>query len=386
MKVLFVLTPAFNPNGGGVQRTTYKLGKYFSEHEIEVAYFSTSNTGHVKVEFGNLYHAKESDGAKNSENIIELKETLKNFQPDFVINQMPYVKALREELFLNEFKKDYLLFGCLRNSLFNFKSNARDRMQQMMPNPVFKIMDNPLGIGLVKQRHYFKHRKDLKAILDQHDKFILLTPPNREELSFFVDDYKNEKVMSIPNSIPSVMEIPVSKDKIILHVGRLNVQQKRSDLLLKVWEKVYEYLPEWKFVIVGEGPYMNNLKEEIKNKNLPRVKLEGFQKPESYYKRAPIFMMPSAYEGFPNTLIEAQSFGCVPFAFDSYSALSWIVNKEDAILSPAFEPQDMANKIIELAQNENKLELMRQAALKNAKKFTINEVGNIWMKLFEKLS
>ena len=80
-------------------------------------------------------------------------------------------------------------------------------------------------------------------------------------------------MLSIPNSIPSVVRAPGQKEKIILHVGRLNIQQKRSDLLLKVWGKVFPMLPDWEFVIVGDGEYKEQLELEIKSKNLPRVKI-----------------------------------------------------------------------------------------------------------------
>jgi len=386
MKILFTISSSFNPNAGGVQRTTFKLGKYFTEQGLKVAYFSMANKGHVSVGHGILFHSNEIGGADNTNNLIKLKKVLNDFRPDFVINQMPYLKPLRETLFQFKSVFNYILLGCLRNSLFNFKNNVRDRTQQMMPATIFRILDNPIGLNLVKKRHVIRHRKDLKAIIDQHDKFILLAPPNRDEMQYFVGDYKKEKILSIPNSIPEVLKVPEIKNKTILHVGRLNIQQKRSDLLLKVWDKVYEKLPDWEFIIVGDGPYMESIETKIKDNLIPRVTMAGYQEPETFYKKAPIFMMPSAYEGFPNTLIEAQSYGCIPFAFDSYSALSWIVNdNQDAFLSPAFDVNDMAQKIVSLALDGLKTQKMQQVVINNAKRFTINDVGKIWLSLFEDL-
>jgi len=386
MKVLFTMTPAFDPNEGGVQRTTFKLGKYFTEKGIDVAYFSTSSTGHVEVDYGILFHGQYANGSNNLKNIEELKKILNSFQPDFVINQMPYEKKIREVLFQNKNKQDYFLLGCLRNSLFNFTSNARDRMEQMMPSTVFKTMDNSFGISIIKKRHRIKHRKDLKNIIDKHDKFILLAPPNRKELNYFVGTYKKEKVISIPNSIPKVFKNIKQKEKIILHVGRLNVKQKRSDLLLGFWEQVYAELPDWKFLIIGDGPYYESLEKDIQRKKLPRIELLGYQKPEPYYKKSTFFMMPSAYEGFPNTILEAQSHGCIPFAFDSYAALSWIVNdKKDSILSPAFETKHMAENLIRIAKDQHLKNKMIQASFENAERFTIDKVGQIWLDLFKNL-
>ena len=312
-----------------------------------------------------------------------MKNVLK---PDIVINQMPYEEGLRDTLAELKSSQGYKLLGCLRNSLFSFKSNARDKMKQLLPAPVFKLLDNPVGIGLVQLRHKFKHRRDLKAIIDRHDYFILLAPPNREELRYFVGDYKKEKVVSIPNSIPFVHEDLSQKEKIILHVGRINISQKRSDLLADFWEKLHKQVPGWKFVVVGDGPYFKTLKSEVEQRNLPRIALEGFQTPEAYYKRASVFMMPSAYEGFPNTLLEAQSYGCAPVLFNSYKALDWIVEdgKNAKLISP-FDTQLMADEVAALCNQPDTLKHMQLSALGNAKRFTIERVGNQWEEFFEEI-
>jgi glycosyltransferase involved in cell wall biosynthesis len=260
-------------------------------------------------------------------------------------------------------------------------------MARLLPSLVFKVLDNPLGIGLVQLRHWLKHRRQLKCILNRHDSTVLYTEANRQELQHFVGHYKKDYVGIIPNPVTEVFQGPLQKEKYILHVGRLNVQQKRSDLLLDFWEKTYPRLPDWEFVIVGDGPYKKTLEEEIEKKALPRIKLKGFQDPAPYFKQAPIFIMPSAYEGFPNVLPEAQSFGAVPVAFYSYGALPYIINEDvDGCLIEAYNVETMSNKIVQLAGDHDKLANMQQAALTNAERFTLEKVGKQWAALFQRLS
>ncbi len=387
MKVLYTLTPAFSPNDGGVQRVTYNVGRFFAEQGLSVHYYSLAKEGHIAAEFGELHHAPEEGGASNPANIAEMHRLLETLRPEVVINQMPYVRELREGLYRGKEQYEYLLLGCLHNSLFNFKSNVRDRMKALLPKPVYLALDNPLGIALIQQRHRWRHRKDLKAILDQHDFFVLLAPPNRDELNYFVGAYKADKVISMPNSIPRLFPDDSEKERVLLHVGRLNVPQKRSDLLAPFWERVHSALPKWRFIVVGDGPYRPQLEREIRERNLPRIQLEGYQKPGPYYRKADLFMMPSAYEGFPNTLLEAQSYGCVPLAFDSYAAIRWIVHDgRDALLAPSFDLDVMATQLIELAQDPVRLASMRSAALENAGRFTIDSVGRQWVEFFEKFA
>lgn len=386
MKILFVLTPAFNPNDGGVQRTTFKLGKCFTENGLQVSYISLAHEGHVDAEFGDLYHSKLDGGCNNSKNIQYMDEVLGTVQPDIVINQMPYEVALRNGLADAKKKHGFTLLGCLRNSLFAFKSNAKEIAQRTFPKWSHPFIDNPLGIGVLQAYHKSKHSSELKTILDVHDKYILLAPPNRDELEYFVGKYQSDKVLSIPNSIPEVFDSEVKKEKIILHVGRLNIAQKRSDLLAPFWKGIQDQLPDWKFVIVGDGPYRKTLEQEIRDFKLERIELVGYQKPEEFYKRASIFMMPSAFEGFPNTILEAQSYGCVSFVFNSYAALDWIVNDgDDSFLSPPFQTNVMVDQMVKLAKSDERLAEMRGKSFANAKRFTIDQVGKIWLKFFKEL-
>lgn len=386
MKIMFTLTPAFNPNAGGVQRTTYKLGRFFTEQGLDVSYYSLANAGHVPVEYGQLFTAPASGSNQNPVNIQDLERVLQQVKPQIVINQMPYERELTQALADHKTVVGYTLLGCLRNSLFSVKNNIIQTAEQLFPARLIPFLNHQLGRWILLQLHRFKHRRSLQFILDRHDKFILLAPPNREELAYFVGDYQADKVLSIPNSIPGVATKNLHKEKIILHVGRLNIPQKRSDLLLDFWEKACPELPEWRFVIVGDGPFYGTMVSEIKKRGLPRLQLVGYQRPEPYYEQAAVFIMSSAYEGFPNVLLEAQSFGAVPLAFANYAALLWIVNDgKDAVLSQPFDTTQMAHQVIQLIGDSGRLAQMQQAAKENAAKFTIEKVGQMWLKLFQAL-
>lgn len=386
-KILFVLTPSFDPNSGGVQRTTFKLGKYFTEKGHDVAYYSFATDGHIESRYGTLSHSRAPGGVEEKKNLELLEKVCADVNPDFVINQMPYEYPLTELLGQIKSKYQFILLGCLRNSLFSVINNIEASMRSLMPGPIFSLFNNPVGKKIAHQRHKYLHRKSLKHIISNHDRYILLSPPNNTELKYFVGDFMQEKILSIPNSIPAVCSDLSKKEKRILHVGRLTNTQKRSELLLPYWNACKDRLPDWEFTIVGDGPYIKELQKQIKTEHIERVTLTGFQKPEEYYKSASIFMMPSAYEGFPNTILEAQSFGCPVVAYNSYDALDWIVNdKEDAFLIEPFDVQKMADKTVELATETKKLKRAQNASLQNAAKFTIDKVGKIWEELFKELS
>lgn len=388
MKILFVMTRAFNPNAAGVQRTTFKSGKYFVEQGLEVAYLSTKVSGHTEVQFGELFHFREQEEFNNKQNIQYFEKVLFRWKPDVVINQMPYVKKLRSLLFANKYKCGYTLLGCLHNSLFNFYSNLRHKLQASLPNYMFNLVDHKIGLGAVQYYHRIKHGRVLKQILDSHDHYVLLSPQNKDELAYFVGDYKADKLEVIPNSIPETIPSAIDhKEKILLSVGRLDTVQKRADLFLPIWEQIAPTLRKWKFIIVGHGEYSKVLQQEIENKKIPNVCLAGYQIPEPYYKKASIFLMTSAYEGFPNTILEAHSHACPVVAFNTYAALSWIVNdQKDAKLISPYDVEAFAKVVVELARNDKERQAMQVAALENANRFTIDKVGQMWLELFNRIS
>lgn len=386
LKLLFTLTPAFNSNAGGVQRTTYKLGKFFTEQGIHVSYYSMADTGHETAFHGSMFHASEPGGAASKANQEKFINTLKEIRPDIVINQMPYERGLTDTLAFHKKSLNYVLLACLHNSLFSVVNNLDDYGRRVLPRIVVPFAENNISRRILILIHKILHARDLRHILEQHDKVILLTPPNKDELSYFVEKYQQEKVLAIPNSISKGNTGLFRKEKIILHVGRINLAQKRSDLLLPYWRDVHLKLPDWRFVIVGDGPHREIMESEIQEEKIPRVQMVGFQNPEHYYEIAAIFMMPSAFEGFPNTILEAQSYGCPVIAFNSYGALGWIVNDGiDALLIKPYDTTQMAVQTVALVLNPSRLTKMKEAALRNAGRFTDDNVGKLWLQMLNEL-
>lgn len=388
MKVLIVQTPACNPENGGVQRITYSLGEYFSLKGISVCYFSFEAIGNKTPQYGTLQFARHPKGIENSLNRDQFSHFINEMNPHIVINQMPYENGLVDLLVKQQTELNFKLLACLHNSLFAFKNNLKDILTRRIGRGLTGLAYHLLLDKLIIGWHVRKNAKVLKGIIDRHDKFITETEPNITELRFFLPNFPKDKVLCIPNPLGiKVGGFNINqKEKIILHVGRINVEQKRSDLLLNYWHKIYRKLPDWKFIVVGDGPFLSVLKDQVLVSEVDRMELVGYQDPKEFYKKASIFMMPSANEGLPNTIIEAQSSGCPVIAFRSYPAIDWIVNNgNDSVLIEPFDVYKMAEKTIELAKNQIQRDEMQRNALMNANRFSIDIVGAKWLSLFDQI-
>ena len=379
-RILFVLTPALDPNVGGVQMSTWKLATFFRDSEHVVGVFSFAQHGHVPQTFASLFAAPEGGNVASQANLRALGAAVEAFRPDVVINQMPYEHAIGSVLRALD---PPLLLGCLRNTLFSVKNNLDGYGARALPKGLAPLFRNPLGRWWLLSRHRARHRNDLERILATYDRFVMFAPPNLEELRFFVPDFAPDKIRLVPNSVPRVLVDVPEKEKRVLWLGRLEYRQKRADLILPVWKRIRAALPDWELDVVGDGPALKDLQTEIAAQGVQGVTLHGRQKPDEYFRRAPVFLMTSAFEGFPNTVAEAQSFGAVPVLFNTFPVAEWLVSDgANGFLVRPFDVDAMAARVVQIARDDARQELML-GALENARRFEIERVGQIWERLFD---
>jgi glycosyltransferase involved in cell wall biosynthesis len=110
-----------------------------------------------------------------------------------------------------------------------------------------------------------------------------------------------------------------AREREFLSVCRL-VPQKGVDVLLEAFALLPpEIRRDWRLRIVGDGPERQALEQQARSLAIAdRVMFEGFQSdPPRFFRRAPIFVLPSRFEGMPNALLEAMGFGLVPVVTDA---------------------------------------------------------------------
>lgn len=360
--------------------TTYKLSKWLANAGHVVGVFSFVREGHNQEDFVDLYLPIDGSGPENEQNLDALRRALERFRPDVVINQMPYEHDIGRTL------RDFgppLLLGCLRNTLFSVKNNLNRYASKALPKYIAPFFRNRLGRAWLLSYHRKRHRSDLEKILDTYDYFVMFAPQNLDELAYFVPGFEKRKIKLVPNSIPAVLDDVPAKEKRLLWLGRLDYHQKRTDLILPLWEKIRPLLPGWELDVVGDGPALDDLKREISSRSIKGVTLHGRQVPDEFYHRSPVYIMTSAFEGFPNTVIEAQSFGVIPVLFNSFRVAEFIVaDGVDGFLVEPFDLDSMASRIVEIAQSVEQPD-MASRALESARRFQIDTVGEVWQQLFD---
>lgn len=101
----------------------------------------------------------------------------------------------------------------------------------------------------------------------------------------------------------------VGSKNLMLSIARFNYQ-KNQERILEILKFAEEKNPqEWEAIFVGEGDTLDEMESYAKDNNLPARFMSPTTDVKKYYDLADILVMPSRYEAFPYTLVEAQANG-----------------------------------------------------------------------------
>lgn len=383
MNVLFII--GYYPSIGGVEAITTNLSNEF-----------------VKLNYGVhiLSFWKNCDlelmGLDKCVNVGMLSTPVfskKNI--DYLHN---YIISNNIDIILNQWCLPYFVTRLIKHARkgTNCKYVA---VHQNMPTTNARIknveidIENNNGLLLINKIKWHAYnlasRLSLKYVYKNCDRFSLLSASFIPFAMKYIWESNGDKFISIPESFDSDADgtLP-QKDNELLYLGRIDYNQKRVRRVIDIWSKLEKRYPNWHLTIVGDGPDITNVKQKVFEYGLQRVYFEGFQKSYKYFKRAPIMLLVSEYEGFGIVLAEAQSYGCVPVALDSYTALHDIVEngKNGIITNYPYSEDEFVRHISYLIENESIRNTMALNAIQSVRKFELNAIVDKWLKLFSGLN
>ncbi|PDZ67507.1 glycosyltransferase family 1 protein [Bacillus paramobilis] len=111
------------------------------------------------------------------------------------------------------------------------------------------------------------------------------------------------------NAVRNEFNIPVEQ-KVIGHIGRFS-ESKNHIFILKVFNEVLKYDPNFMLVLVGDGPLKNSIELESKRLGIyEKVRFLGVRKDiPRIIRMFDVFLFPSLFEGFGIVALEAQCAG-----------------------------------------------------------------------------
>jgi len=211
---------------------------------------------------------------------------------------------------------------------------------------------------------------------------------------------KPEKIIVMPNRInlerfkinnPSISNKRSDQAliKTILFVHWLS-KRKGADVLVPIVKHLinFEHLTSnFKLVVVGDGPYKEQLLKEIKENNLEKyIEVVGFVPNKDiveYYRKAGLFILPSMEEGFPMSLLEPMAMGVPYVAFDVGAVREISCETAQRFLVKSGDVELFAHKIESLLSEPETYKTFQKEELEKVKEYSMEKVIDAFVKLFD---
>lgn len=230
-------------------------------------------------------------------------------------------------------------------------------------------------------------RKIQRFVMNRTDAIITPSFYFKKIVSGWVKN--SEKIHVIYNGIEmnksKTTNIGENRDKVILSVGRM-VPWKGFDVLIKLMVD----LPDWKLIIVGDGPVKEKLIQLIKELNLKeRVELiNPLPRKEllEYLTKAEIFILNTFFESFSFQIVEAMNAGTPVITTNICNLPEIIEDGQEGILVEPNNKQQIIEAIKKIDENENFRKTIIGNAYQKAQKFSLENTMDNLEKLLKSLN
>lgn len=218
---------------------------------------------------------------------------------------------------------------------------------------------------------------------------VLCQPYKLETASELGLDPATSHIYAIENSEYPLEDVNFEKEKIILFCGRFENWSKRIDRLLRIWSKVQDRLPEWKFVLVGNGEDWERMKKMADEMSLKRISFEGRRSDVGeYYRKASVVVLTSETEGWPLALTEGQAHGCICVAFGCTSGVREVLSPDGkcGFIVPPFDEAVFAETLLKIASmSEDEKQAVRKYSVVKRRRYAPEVISEKWRVLFNEL-
>lgn len=166
-------------------------------------------------------------------------------------------------------------------------------------------------------------------------------------------------------------------EKIILFLGRV-ASEKSIDVIMDIMPSIFEEHPDYKFLIVGDGPSKKDLEEQARKLNIDKNVIFTGKVPwnevPKYYNIGDVFVNASITETQGLTFIEAMSAEIPVVAKYAPNLSEFIHTNKNGILVK--KNSDFKKAIIDVIENENLRKTLIRGGNETAKEYSIEVFGD----------
>lgn len=221
----------------------------------------------------------------------------------------------------------------------------------------------------------------MRYYMDCVDIFACITDFQRRKL--ISAGFPAERIVVIPNSVDTIVDVPVSIGDYVAYSGRLSYE-KGVDLIIEAARRC----PHIPFKLAGA------LRDPGLIANLPaNIELMGYMTGKTlqdFYANARFFVMASKwYEGFPMTILETAAYS-KPMIAPDHGGFTEIIGQGEDAIGILTSPADIGNLVKEIQQLWSNQSLTMALGLKAndklKKQYSTSVISQRWNNLLCKIS
>jgi len=174
-------------------------------------------------------------------------------------------------------------------------------------------------------------------------------------------------------------------EKLIVHTSNFR-KVKRIDHVVQVFNEIRKTIPS-KLLLIGDGPERTHIEELSRSLEACNdIRFLGKQDSiEEILSVADLFILPSASESFGLSALEAMACEVPVISSDAGGIPELNIHGITGFLSKVGDIADMAKNAVYILENEERHLQFRQNAMKQARKFDLNQVVKLYEEYYLKI-
>lgn len=353
----------------GIEKVSHRVATALEERGHHLCYVCVDSWGKTALQKNTIILPNASK-IEAEENRIALRDFLRSHDVSVLVSHSAYSRRLA---------------GMLREATYEAGAKLVQVLHTTPDSYHYRYWQCKVVNRAVRAFMNRKWGNSWSKIYSLSDAFVVLCQPSAgfiTRIAHIQDPSKFAVIHNANTYLPTELAPAYDKEPIVLYVGRL-VKGKGIEHIPTIWRQVSAQHPDWRLVVLGDGPYRATLEKA----QLANCDILGTQEPKPYYERAAISILTSNAEGWSMVLTEAMQYGVVPVAFDSFLATGVVLDEGRAgVLVPPFDLNLFAQEVSSLIADSDRRTAMAEHARRYVQAFDIDHIIADWERLFERLS
>lgn len=222
----------------------------------------------------------------------------------------------------------------------------------------------------------------VSGVIEHSQNIDIVTSDNSKTIASFKEKLPEDASLRvIPNGINSDSEfnpdlfdrhemrgkLGLKDDELaVFFVGRLS-EEKNPDVFMNVAANILtnHKQAKLKFFVIGDGPMRSDVDKILHELNSDKITYLGYQSEVArYLSAADVFVLPSAIEGFPLSILEAMAMKVVVIASRVGAIPDVIVHGKNGFIIEPGSTEEIVSIILDLDNNRGRAEEIKQAERK----------------------